>query len=53
MKSFYKITPQVVMSEPSKILVGTKVVGKNQQVKNVYKPNPNSKPVRTIFHKVA
>ena len=53
MKSFYRITPQVVMSEPSKILVGTKIVGKNQQVKNVYKLNPNSKPVKTIFHKVA
>ena len=53
MKSFYKIKPQVVMSEPSRVLVGTKLVGKNQQVKNVYKSNPNSQPVRTIFHKVA
>ena len=53
MKSFYKITPQVVMSEPSKVLVGTRIVGKNQHVKNVYRWNPNSKPVKTIFHKVA
>lgn len=53
MKSFYRIKPQVVMSEPSKVFVGTKTVGKNQHVKNVYKLNLNSKPVRTIFHKVA
>lgn len=53
MKSFYRIIPQVVMSEPSRILVGTRIVGKSKTVKNVYKLNPNSKPVRTIFHKVA
>ncbi len=44
---------QIVMSEPSRILVGTRIVGKSKTVKNVYKLNPNSKPVRTIFHKVA
>lgn len=53
MKSFHRIVPQVVMSEPSKILVGTRIVGKSKTVKNVYKLNPNSKPIKTIFHKVA
>ena len=53
MKSFYRITPQVVMSEPTKVLVGTRIVGKSKTVKNVYKLNPNAKPVRTIFHKVS
>ncbi len=53
MKSFYRIIPQVVMSEPTKVLVGTRIVGKSKTVKNVYKLNPNSKPIRTIFHKMA
>lgn len=53
MKSFYRIKSQIVMSEPSKVLVGTRIVGKSKAVKNVYKLNPNAKPVRTIFHKVA
>lgn len=53
MKISHRITPQIVMSEPSRILVGTRIVGKSKTVKNVYKLNPNSKPVRTIFHKVA
>lgn len=41
---------QHVLSEPDRILVGERVVGKNQHVKNVYQKNRNAKVVRTIFH---
>lgn len=42
---------QVIMSEPSKILVGTYIT-KSGDTKNKYKKNPNAKPIKTIYHEV-
>lgn len=52
MKLNSNIRVQHVMSEPSKILVGERIVGKNKHIKNVYKKNPNAKVIKTIFHKI-
>jgi len=40
---------QIVMSEPSRILVGDYISPSGIR-KNRYKPNPNAKPVKTITH---
>jgi hypothetical protein len=42
---------QVIMSEPTKIFVGTYTTPSGD-TKNKYKHNPNAKPVKVIYHKM-
>ena len=46
-----KIAKQSVLSEKSRILVGTYTT-KSGQVKNRYKANPNAKHLKTLRHKL-
>jgi hypothetical protein len=42
--------PQIVLSEPAKIIAG-EYTTKSGQVKNKYVDNLASKPIKTIYHK--
>lgn len=46
-----KIAKQSVLSEKSRILVGTYTT-KSGQVKNRYEANPNAKHLKTLTHKL-